>query len=175
MSSNPDAQAGKRGHRLLDEFALHPNAKQLYSIAYPGIMWGGILEMLSSHRGSQAFFNQLIIEAKYKGNPKNISLHKVTIQDALDQGFLEKLQAKLPEDDERQQMDRAAYFDFIRSGCPDEETFLQEYMCVPSDDASSFLPYDLITSCEYPGGEDWQIDLSRTDNPLFIGVDIGRT
>lgn len=36
MSSNPDAQAGKRGGRVLDEFALHPDPRKLWSIAYPG-------------------------------------------------------------------------------------------------------------------------------------------
>src|SRR5262249_9536281 len=30
MSSNVDAQAGKRGDRVLDEFALHPDPKRLY-------------------------------------------------------------------------------------------------------------------------------------------------
>ena len=44
MSSSPDAQAGKRGDRLLDEFALHKDPRKLYAIAYPGITWGGQLE-----------------------------------------------------------------------------------------------------------------------------------
>jgi phage FluMu gp28-like protein len=39
MSSNADAQAGKRGDRSLDEFALHPDPRKLYEIAYPGITW----------------------------------------------------------------------------------------------------------------------------------------
>ena len=39
MSSSPDAQAGKRGDRLLDEFALHKDPRKLYAIAYPGITW----------------------------------------------------------------------------------------------------------------------------------------
>ena len=60
MSSSPDAQAGKRGDRLLDEFALHKDNRKLYAIAYPGITWGGQLEMVSTHRGSHNFFNQLI-------------------------------------------------------------------------------------------------------------------
>lgn len=34
MSSNADAQAGKRGSRVLDEFALHPDPRKLWSIAY---------------------------------------------------------------------------------------------------------------------------------------------
>ena len=42
MSSNPDAQAGKRGGRVLDEFALLGDPRQMWSIAYPGLTWGGL-------------------------------------------------------------------------------------------------------------------------------------
>jgi phage FluMu gp28-like protein len=48
LSSNPDAQAGKRGDRILDEFALHPDPRKLYAIAYPGIVWGGSLEIIGN-------------------------------------------------------------------------------------------------------------------------------
>jgi phage FluMu gp28-like protein len=174
MSSNPDAQAGKRGDRVLDEFALHPDPRKLYSIAYPGITWGGSVEIFSTHRGSHNFFNQLIQEIKHKGNPKGFSLHTVTLQDALDQGFLYKLQQKLPPDDPRQLMDEAEYFDFIRAGCADADTFAQEYMCVPSDDASAFLSYELIASCEYGATEPWETDITDAKNPLYLGVDVGR-
>lgn len=184
MSSNPDAQAGKRGGRILDEFALHPDPRKLWSIAYPGITWGGNMEVISTHRGSANFFNLLIREAREHGNPKKISLHRVTLQDAIDQGFLWKLQQSLPADHEVQEMDEAQYFDFIRSGCADEESFLQEYMCVPADDASAFLEYDLISGCEYSAKEVWEMDFVPSSNRwefagrpggrLFMGLDIGR-
>lgn len=197
MSSNADAQAGKRGSRLLDEFALHPDPRLLYSIAYPGITWGGSMEIVSTHRGSQNYFNELLTEIREKGNPKGWSVHRVTLQTALDHGFLYKLQCKLPEDDQRVQMDEAEYFNFIKSGCADEESFLQEYMCVPGDDASAFLSYDLIASCRYPlpaGWSEFRIDrisydsrgvelpvktlgkweIANATGPLFIGWDIGR-
>jgi phage FluMu gp28-like protein len=177
MSSNPDAQAGKRGDRVLDEFALHPDPRKLYAIAYPGITWGGCMEIFSTHRGSANFFNELIEEIKHKGNPKGFSLHRVTLQDALDQGFLAKLQAKLPMGDPRQEMDEGEYFDFIRAGAPDEESFLQEYMCVPSDDNSAFLSYDLIASCEYRANEEWEMAPEGRVTPtgsLYVGVDVGR-
>ncbi|MEO8204888.1 MAG: terminase family protein [Chthoniobacterales bacterium] len=177
MSSNPDGQAGKRGDRVLDEFALHGDPRKLYAIAYPGITWGGSFEIFSTHRGTQNFFNQLINEIKYKGNPKGFSLHTVTLQDALDQGFLYKLQSKLPLEDERQAMDEAAYFDFVRAGCADEESFQQEYMCNPSDDASAFLSYELIDGCKYKPNEKWEktlAELHLAQNPLFLGGDIGR-
>ncbi|MBS0599589.1 MAG: terminase family protein [Proteobacteria bacterium] len=171
MSSNPDAQAGKRGGRILDEFALHKDPRKLWAIAYPGITWGGQLEVFSTHRGSHNFFNQLIREIREGGNPKGISLHTVTLEDALAQGLLYKLQQKLPADDARQEMDEDAYFQFIRSGCVDEESFQQEYMCKPADDDAAFLEYDLIAACEYDALADWQAIEGRE---LYVGVDIGR-
>lgn len=97
MSSNPDAQAGKRGDRVLDEFALHPDPRKLYAIAYPGITWGGSLEIFSTHRGSQNFFNELIREIRERGNPKKISLHRVTLEDALNDDSDEDMEYALQE------------------------------------------------------------------------------
>lgn len=175
LSSNPDAQAGKAGDRVLDEFALHPDPHRLYSIAYPGITWGGRLEIFSTPRGTNNYFQTLIDEILHGGNPKGFSFHKVTLQDALDQGFLYKLQGRLPADDVRQGMDETDYYNFIRKGCPDEETFMQEYMCVPGDDCSAFLTYDLIASCEYAADMEWEgLRHSDPNAQLYIGVDVGR-
>lgn len=171
MSSNPNAQAGKRGGRILDEFALHPDPRKLWSIAYPGITWGGAMEVISTHRGSANFFNQLVREIREGGNPKGISLHRVTLEDALAEGFLWKLQQTLPADDPIQAMDEAEYYDFIRSGAADEESFQQEYMCRPADDDAAFLEYELIARAEYPQGTDWR---QTEGGALYAGVDIGR-
>lgn len=174
MSSNPNAQAGKRGSRILDEFALHPDPRRLYAIAYPGITWGGNLEIVSTHRGSANYFADLVNEIKHRGNPKKVSIHTVTIVDAIEQGLLEKLKAKWPKDDPRQAMNGDEYLQTVRNECPDEETWQQEYMCQPADDASAFLSYDLIASCEYPGGSAWETDLDDAAGDLFAGVDVGR-
>ncbi|MDF1778749.1 MAG: terminase family protein [Rhizobiaceae bacterium] len=171
MSSNPDAQAGKRGGRVLDEFALHPDPRKLWTIAYPGITWGGSMEVISTHRGSQNFFNQLVREARESGNPKKLSLHRVTLEDALNDGFLWKLQQSLPGDDERQEMSEADYFNWVKSGTADEESFLQEYMCQPADDNAAFLEYDLIASAEYAANADWK---KTEGGRLYAGIDIGR-
>lgn len=175
MSSNPDAQAGKRGSRVLDEFALHRDQRKMWAIAYPGITWGGTMEIVSTHRGSNSFFNSLIREIREKGNPKKISLHRVTLQDALDQGFLYKLQQALPADAEQQDMDEAEYFDFTKAGAADDESFDQEYMCIPADDDAKFIEYELITGCEYMANMPWERDVTDTfTGRIFCGVDIGR-
>lgn len=179
MSSSPDAQAGKRGDRFLDEFALHPDPRKLYSIAYPGITWGGQMEMVSTHRGSHNFFNEIVKEVKEKGNPKKISLHTVTLEDALNDGFLYRLQSKLAPDDERQDLDEGEYYNYIKGSCADEESFLQEYMCVPADDASAFLTYDQIAACEYSSNPEKIFDPDDLSDlkeckALYVGVDVGR-
>lgn len=175
MSSNPDAQAGKRGSRILDEFALHKDQRKLWAIAYPGITWGGAMEVVSTHRGSHSFFNSLVREARFGGNPKKISLHRVTLQDALEQGFLWKLQQALPADAEQQAMDEAQYFDYVKAGAADAESFDQEYMCIPADDDAKFLEYGLITACEYLAGTDWRRELGGPfEGRLYAGIDIGR-
>lgn len=171
LSSNPDAQAGKRGARILDEFALHPDPKKLYSIAYPGITWGGSLEIISTHRGRENFFNKLIEEVRYKGNPKHISLHRVTLQDALEQGFLKKLKAAVGEESPILEMDEGSYFDYIKNSCADYSSFMQEYMCEPFDDSSSFLSYDSLLACAYKDDENWR-KISGGD--LYMGIDVGR-
>jgi len=177
LSSNPDAQAGKRGSRRLDEFALNPEQKMLYDIAYPGITWGGQLAIFSTHRGNGTLFNKLIREVREKGNPKGISLHRVTLEDALDEGLLYKLQQRLPLDDPRQDMDEAEYFNYIRASATDDESFHQEYMCVPADDASAFIEFALLDACRYAANERWEWTLSEAvehrDN-LYYGLDIGR-
>lgn len=177
MSSNPNAQAGKRGDRVLDEFALHGDPRKLYAIAYPGITWGGQMEIISTHRGNLNFFNTLVREVKEKGNPKGISLHTVTLENALDEGFLYKLQERLLVDspeDERIGMDEGDYFNTVRSQCPDEESFLQEFCCVAADDSTAFLGWDLIGGAEYAAGVHWELPFDELVGDLYLGVDVGR-
>jgi phage FluMu gp28-like protein len=169
LSSNPNAQAGKRGTRLLDEFALHADPRELYTIALPGVTWGGRLEIVSTHRGENNFFNELILEITRKGNPKHFSYHRVTLFDALEQGFLARLKTKLPSDDPRQKMTEADYVEFIRSQCADEAAFQQEYCCQPAANRAQFLPTELVAGAEREG------PLSPVSGSLFVGADLGRT
>jgi len=174
LSSNPDAQAGKRGARVLDEFALHPDPARLYAVAYPGITWGGSLQIISTHRGSDNFFHKLVEEARFGGNPKNISLHRVTLSDALDQGFLAKLKSTLPPEHEVCGMDEGDYFNYIKNSCADRESFLQEYMCEPADDNAGFISFSSIQRCLYKNDERWK-EIENNKNNLYLGVDVGRS
>jgi hypothetical protein len=62
-------------------------------------------------------------------------------------------------------------------GAASEESFLVEFMCTPSDDASAFLSYELLDSCKYQPGEKWEMsldELRECKDPLHLGGDIAR-
>jgi len=182
LSSNPNAQAGKRGRRVVDEFALNAENRLLYAIGQPGTMWGGGMDIISTHRGTGNYFNELLNEIEHKGNPKGFSLHRVTILDAVREGLFEKIKAKWAEADAGDERLRWKDEDFLASlcnECADEESWQQEFLCQPGDDDAAFLSYDLIASCEYGPGENWESGTGNRelgkDQALYVGVDVGRT
>lgn len=178
LSGNPDAMASKGGDVGLDEFALRKSPLQAFSIAKPTITWGGRLAIISSMR--PGYFAQLCREAEELGNPKRWSYHKITLQDALDQGFLWKLQSQLSDEDERLQWDEAQYFDNERASAADKESFEQEFMCIPADESAAFITFEMIGACEYARGEAWEWTLEEAQLAkqngavLYGGLDIGR-
>ena len=204
VSSNPDALAGKRGHVKLDEFALHQNARMLYQVAKPVTTWGGELSIISTHRGAQTVFNELIREVRENGNPMGWSLHSVPIQRAVEEGLVEKIRRKREKDqtertnrtDQTNGKDRTngttapekeiterrmEWVGKIRSECIDEEQWLQEYCCVPADESTAFITFEMITGCE--DGELKLVGIEEfaegggergEERAFYVGVDVGR-
>jgi phage FluMu gp28-like protein len=145
LSSNPNALAGKRGHVKLDEFALHQDQRMLYRVAKPLTQWGGTLSIISTHRGSQTIFNNLIRDITEHGNPMGWSLHTVPLQKAVGQGLVEKINAKSGSKDSREN-----FIARLHAQCIDQEQWLQEYCCTPADESTTFITFDMLTSCEEP-------------------------
>ena len=176
LSSNPDAFAGKEGILVLDEYALHKDPRQLYSIAQPAIMRGGSLSIISTHRGTGNFFNELVKEIKEKDNPKKFSYYEVNIIRAVEQGLWIKIKQVLEAnevDDERLAWDDDAFLQSLRDECATEEAWLQEYMCQPCDDASALLTWEEILQCSETRTERAQ-RVIPDDAPRYVGLDIGR-
>ncbi len=189
LSSHPDAIVGKSGHVKLDEFALHRDQRALYAVAKPVTQWGGTLSLISTHRGAHTVFNEIIQSIRHQGNPMGWSLHRVPVQAAVEQGLVEKIDAatggRLSAEFRVSGSElkagnaelRAWWLARLRAECLDEESWLQEYCCVPADESAAFITYDMMTACEYPGGEAWERSPSTLDAPsavLFLGVDVGR-
>ncbi len=191
LSSSPDAIVGKTGHVKLDEFALHRDQRMLYAVAKPVTQWGGTLSIISTHRGIGTVFHSLLADIKQRGNPMGWSLHTVAIQTAVGQGLVERINEKAGRDESR-----AAWLARQRAECIDEEQWLQEYCCVPADESTAFISFEMLNSCEEPGLRLLSVDellhiLSQSSNPapapaltptppltrsssFFLGVDLAR-
>jgi phage FluMu gp28-like protein len=177
LSSNPNALAGKRGHVKLDEFALHPDQRLLYRVAKPVTTWGGTLSIISTHRGATSVFNQLITEILERGNPMGWSLHTVPINRAVDQGLVQRINLKTGAAESRD-----SFLKRIRAECIDEEQWLQEYCCVPADESTAFISFELINRCADPDLRLLTIDqlcsqlsqASTVHHQLYLGVDVAR-
>jgi phage FluMu gp28-like protein len=170
LSSNPDAIVGKSGHVILDEFALHKDQRQLYAVAKPVTQWGGTLTIISTHRGVQTVFNEIITDIKQRGNKMGWSLHTIPIQTAVEQGIVEKINAATGRKETR-----AAWLARQRAECLDEEQWLQEYCCIPADESTAFISYEMITSCEDDTAPKDFNYLLACKNPIYIGFDVARS
>ncbi len=180
LSSNPNALAGKRGHVILDEFALHKDQRLLYRIAKPVTTWGGQLEIISTHRGVATVFNEIIRDINEKGNPMGWSHHKVTLADAVSHGLVEKINAKKSGTSSSTLSStsslesRPEFLARTRRECLDEEQWQQEYCCQPADDSTAFISYEMIAAVESPGCMKDFAYLQASTNPWYLGMDVGR-
>jgi phage FluMu gp28-like protein len=163
LSSNPKGFRSKGGKLILDEFAFHANPDDMWKAAAPIITWGFPVRVLSTYNGKGNRYYRIVEDAK-KGN--RWSLHATTIVDAIQQGLVDKILGHPATEDERQ-----AFLRDCRETAGDEETFQQEYMCVPVDEATAWLPWDLITAVEHP-------DAGRPElyggGDVYVGWDVAR-
>lgn len=149
LSSNPLAFAGKGGDILLDEMDLHENQETLYAMAYPCITWGGQLEIVSAYSadGSEnTQFAQLCREAAGE-NPKGFSYHRTTLDDAIAEGFVEKVN-EVKRKKGRPTQTREEFREQIRRGCVNLGAFESQYLCIPNQATGqqAIAPVDLAAA-----------------------------
>jgi len=163
LSSNPKAFRSKGGKIVLDEFAHHSDQKTLWAAARPCITWGFPLRVISTHNGNSKF-NQFIKDIV--AGKLTWSRHRVPIHDAVAQGLADRITGRKLTDEER-----AAWIEEERKNCGDPFTWQQEYLCMPVDEATAFLTYEMIESCEEA---DLVLSLDGIVGDLYLGMDIGR-
>ncbi len=228
LPANADAARGYSGNIVLDEFAFHGDARKIFAACFPIITRGYSIEVISTPNGTAGKFYEIAKQAGLVGEvrspksevrgPENShaglyptlpmndgtsglgrrtsdlgprtsdspwSGHRVDIYDAIAEG--------LPAD-----------LNLLRSGCDDEETWLQEYGCQFLSDAQNYIPVELISTCVHEeattewglGSGDWELGAEKPGlgardsglgkgilqhptpgtqhRDLYLGVDIGR-
>jgi phage FluMu gp28-like protein len=140
LSSNPHNWRGRQGHARVDEAAFHPGLQEVIKGALAFLMWGGRVDIVSSHNGEESEFNTLI-KAVIAGKLP-WSHHRVTFDDALGDGFYGRVAlvrgqkwTKQGEIDYR----AATYADY-----PRPEDAAEELDCVPKRGSGVYFPRALI-------------------------------
>jgi phage FluMu gp28-like protein len=175
LSSNPNALAGKRGHVKIDEFALHPDQGLLFSIAKPVTQWGGSLSIISTHRGRDTVFNQLIRDIREKGNPMGWHLYSYPIQKAVEEGIVARINEKSGRNETPDQFLKRS-----RSECRTEEDWLREYCCKPADESTAFITYEMLAAAQDPNlrlmslSEFLEYATRNTEHAFYLGMDVAR-
>ncbi len=146
ISASPDAARGFGGNMLFDEFGFHADSRRIWGSAFPVAARGGHkIRVISTPNGKGNKFYELMTTEN-----NGWSKHHVDIYEAVKQGL-------------------DVDIDALRKGMADEDAWAQEFELKWLDAASSWLDYDLISSCESPyAGRPSEYK----GGMCFVGVDI---
>ena len=146
LPANPDTARGFSANVILDEFAFHAKSREIWAALFPVISKGRQkLRVISTPNGKGNKFYELMT-----AEDTVWSRHVVDIYEAVRQG-----------------LDRD--IDMLRKGMADPDAWAQEYELQWLDEASAWLDYDLIGSCEHPAAG---LPGLYQGGPCFVGVDI---
>lgn len=141
LPANPDTARGWSMNVGLDEFWIHKAAREIWSALFFTITRGYRIRVASTPMGKlhQAYKIWTDWNKRAAGGDANYSIRKITIHDAIAGG----LELRDPVSGEILQDAEA-----LRLALADDEIWAQEALCDILDEATAFLPFDLIQSCE---------------------------
>ncbi len=141
LSSAPRNLRGRQGRVVIDEAAFHDDLRELLKAAMALLMWGGQVVIISTHNGDDNAFNELVEDVRAGKLP--YSLHRVTFDDALDEGLFERIclvrgKEWSPEAEAKWRADIINKY----GDSADEELF-----CIPSRSGGAYLTRNIIEAC----------------------------
>lgn len=146
LPANPDTARGFSANVILDEFAFHAKSREIWAALFPVISRRGLkLRVISTPNGKGNKFYELMT-----AEGSVWSRHVIDIYEAVRQG-----------------LDRDV--EMLRRGMADEDAWAQEYELKWLDEASAWLDYDLISSCESNSAGRPDLYMGGL---CFVGVDI---
>lgn len=146
LPANPDTARGFSANVLLDEFAFHQDSRAIWRALFPVISKPGLkLRVISTPNGKGNKFYDLMT-----GAGDGWSRHMTDIYQAVADGLDRDIEE-------------------LRRGAGDEDLWAQEFELKWLDEASAWLSYELIASCEDDNAGKPEL---YTGGPCYVGVDI---
>ncbi len=161
LAANPDTARGYTGDMVLDEFAFHQDADEIFQAAYGRMTNPGYqMRVISTANGAHGKFFELAKRMGLDGGfrpPRQPvkaewSAHWCDVHLAVEEGF----PVSIPQ---------------LRAGC-DEETWLQEYCCNFLAGGSQWIPWELYEANVEPG---LVVDENPQGSGLYAGWDVARS
>lgn len=147
LPANPDTARGFSASVLLDEFAFHQDSRAIWRALFPVISAGHRLRVVSTPNGKGNMFYELMTSTDLAAT---WSRHTVDIHRAVADG--------LPRD-----------VDALRRGIGDDDAWRQEFELEWLDEASAWLPYELIDGAEEVGAG---LPALYLGGLTYIGMDV---
>lgn len=138
VPSNPSVLRGRMGVLCCDEYAFIEKPQELLKAGMAFLIWGGKVRILSTHNGEDSHFNEII--KNILGERVKYSLHRTTLDDALEEGLYKRICQKvgLEWSIEKQNEWRDELIDSYGEG------YLEELFCVPSNSGGAYFPRILV-------------------------------
>ncbi len=149
LPANPDTARGFSANVFLDEFAFHRDSKEIWRALFPVISKPGLkLRVVSTPNGKGNKFYELMTSTKkdYEVWYRQTTDIYEAVRDGLERNIEE-----------------------LRTGLDDADSWAQEYELRWLDEASSWLPYEMINGVE--DAEAGQPE-KYAGGPCFAGIDI---
>ena len=146
LPANPDTARGFSANVFLDEFAFHQDSRKIWTALFPVISAGHRLRVVSTPNGKGNKFFDLMT-----GDDPVWYRQTTDIYQAVADG--------LPRD-----------IDELRAALGDDDAWAQEYELKWLDEASAWLSFELISSCEH---DQAGLPGLYQGGPCYVGVDIG--
>jgi len=147
LPANPDTARGFSANVYLDEFAFHQDSRAIWKALFPVISAGFKIRITSTPNGKSNKFYDLVT-----GKSKVWSRHQTDIYQAVEDGLERDIEE-------------------LREGLDDADAWQQEYELKWLDEASAWLPYDLISTVEHEQAGDPE---QYQGGPCYVGNDIAR-
>lgn len=140
FSSSPWAIQTFEGDVRWDEAAFHEHQEQMHAALATRIQFGYNYAVWSAHNGMNSWFNQVLGKiARAPGS--GWKCRKITIYDVIDQGLVEKINAR-----SGMKMTREEFLEDCRRRALTPAIFAERFECNPADSGSSIVPWGVIES-----------------------------
>lgn len=147
LSSSPWNWRGRQGHARIDEAAFHRNLQEVIKGALAFLMWGGRVDIISTHNSEENDFFELCRQVKTGKLP--YSLHYIDFDKAIAEGLYQRIclvtgKEWTPEAERTWRDEQFASY-------PDQADANEELLCIAKKGSGAYFTRLLLAQCMIKG------------------------